>query len=855
MSTSTPTAALPGPYWPLSSPSNIRVMRLQPAKEKTAPLRCELHEIGLESREGNETAAFIALSYVWGSPLDRTVKCGDHEIPVTPNCKAALQAIRDAKSLVSLWVDAICINQKDVELGVYRSAQCVYVWLGDGNLAIWTLFQRLTRMKYYRGIVKNVNDVEFGMTNFPRTRLRMFGMLPRLEDMEEVLAHPWFFRVWTSQEIAMARDCEVLYDDVIKFSPTSPPDDESRSRHGSVTTQNEEGNWYMDKLVELARASSHTQAPPHLDPIPDLPSWVYDWRVPPHFPAWNSPLARWKRYLPSDWGSLSWWRWRATNEAYATGESFAIGDEEAFSLAAESGRLPVEGKVCGSVVWVSDMLSLIPKSFKGYRKVMDKIPIVGRKDRLLETKMIWREAQVLAKIRLFLTDSGHLGITRGVWHVEEVGVVAVEDEFALLSGCHTPVLLRRRSEDRFDFEETATPSFHFRGVAYISGFMAGEFWDKKRKPRKLFATFTPHLSYQASDQFRSRNQLQPLPELQVQSQTSLPANMAESQNANATKPGQKNKRKGRHSDDPLHDGVTTVKKPRTDPIDAVPDLQHRGKGWPSKVDDAHPAGLVIEISDDDSEIGAAVGDAADKDAEAAGAHSSGPAIEISDDETEISDDIRDAWDEEAHFDDGEGYHNLANRFRDTLIQNSLADGAQRLLRLSSNPLDYCLNMNDTQADSAQSLRHGSDPPVYSWNVNGTHLGRSASESIHYRMQTSHNPRDASNEDAYLDDASSPFSDRTTTDVDPGPRNSTMDDAPRDEPADREAAQPPLRPANNAPHYDHRHCDVTIDHLCVELDGARYDNQVLRRTIQDLKRRIRDVSDDLDDALAVFGKDE
>jgi hypothetical protein len=96
---------------------------------------------------------FEALSYVWGQSVttkeENTTKknkpmvtCNGHGLRVTVNLMQALQHIRSKSDTVFLWVDAICINQRDQEerrnqvslMGhVYKKAKRVIVWLGEGS--------------------------------------------------------------------------------------------------------------------------------------------------------------------------------------------------------------------------------------------------------------------------------------------------------------------------------------------------------------------------------------------------------------------------------------------------------------------------------------------------------------------------------------------------------------------------------------------------------------------------------------------------------------------------------------------------------------------------------------------------
>jgi hypothetical protein len=104
-----------------------------------APLRCQLHVVDLTT-----APTYSALSYVWGecaSPPDY-VLCNDVPIPITSNCYSALRHLCTINGSFSIWIDVICINQKDQEdknqqiglMGdIYSQAKVTYIWLGNGT--------------------------------------------------------------------------------------------------------------------------------------------------------------------------------------------------------------------------------------------------------------------------------------------------------------------------------------------------------------------------------------------------------------------------------------------------------------------------------------------------------------------------------------------------------------------------------------------------------------------------------------------------------------------------------------------------------------------------------------------------
>src|SRR6266576_3670265 len=92
--------------------NGIRLLRLMPNKDKTAPIKCQLFNYSLQSDQ--RTHLYEALSYVWGNP-NKTVPIfiSGHRFYITENLHAALWHLRDCSIERIIWVDAICINQAD----------------------------------------------------------------------------------------------------------------------------------------------------------------------------------------------------------------------------------------------------------------------------------------------------------------------------------------------------------------------------------------------------------------------------------------------------------------------------------------------------------------------------------------------------------------------------------------------------------------------------------------------------------------------------------------------------------------------------------------------------------------------
>ena len=118
---------------------NIRLLRLLPDEDKAAPLQCLLHKYSLQESV-TRTHLYEALSYAWGNPKETLpIRVGRAEFPVTVNLHAALSNLRDRSFERIIWVDAVCIDQSNLEereqqvqlmAKIYSKAHRVIVWLG-----------------------------------------------------------------------------------------------------------------------------------------------------------------------------------------------------------------------------------------------------------------------------------------------------------------------------------------------------------------------------------------------------------------------------------------------------------------------------------------------------------------------------------------------------------------------------------------------------------------------------------------------------------------------------------------------------------------------------------------------------
>lgn len=122
-------------YNPLPSDgSSIRLLRLLPSSRKRSEIECKLFEANIAD---TKNVPFEALSYTWGDAT-RTVEVNldSTAFEATVNLEAALRALRKPDQPRVFWVDAVCINQKDVReqseqvrmmWNIYKAAERVVV--------------------------------------------------------------------------------------------------------------------------------------------------------------------------------------------------------------------------------------------------------------------------------------------------------------------------------------------------------------------------------------------------------------------------------------------------------------------------------------------------------------------------------------------------------------------------------------------------------------------------------------------------------------------------------------------------------------------------------------------------------
>jgi hypothetical protein len=178
-------------YSPLSpGPDRIRLLRLMPNKDETAPIQCGLFEYSLQELSKG-THLYEALSYVWGSgEKPQSVFIDDYYLPITVNLHAALLRLRDRSLERIIWIDPICINwensqEQPQQLGlmakIYSKANRVIVWLGEAA----------------DGSDEVIEEIRATASKKSTSSLNGETIQPKILAL---LQRPWFRRIWVREQ-------------------------------------------------------------------------------------------------------------------------------------------------------------------------------------------------------------------------------------------------------------------------------------------------------------------------------------------------------------------------------------------------------------------------------------------------------------------------------------------------------------------------------------------------------------------------------------------------------------------------------------------------------------------------------
>ncbi|KAJ0413687.1 heterokaryon incompatibility protein-domain-containing protein, partial [Aspergillus carlsbadensis] len=225
-------------YKPLPTDTSIRILRL----ERSTDARFNFH-VSLINLDDDHVPPYTCLSYTWGSPYppshpssalynaasdpnasELIITVDREEMQVTRSLYEALHYLHrtQAKHLEAIWIDAICIDQRDPEGlteranqvammdRVYATAKHVLVWLGPCDEEVSSVV--VSALRDLASV--DVNTLEIARMNGeldilqPETYKKL--QIPNISynswiHIRSVFERAWFSRMWVTQEAALAQ--------------------------------------------------------------------------------------------------------------------------------------------------------------------------------------------------------------------------------------------------------------------------------------------------------------------------------------------------------------------------------------------------------------------------------------------------------------------------------------------------------------------------------------------------------------------------------------------------------------------------------------------------------------------------
>ncbi|KAK5073092.1 hypothetical protein LTR51_005734 [Lithohypha guttulata] len=221
----------------------IRILELLPCQYRDYEVRCNL----VEHTFDDTCPEYEALSYAWGDASSMTsITCNESELRITCTLHSALRSLRHSEHEAitrRLWIDQICINQKDVPeknqqvammCDIYRRGSGTIAWLGEHESASLA-YEAMHKVKEFMRdeMVRRIEaeEVEESGDAVQTTLADEFRSLAKdpvsglgtsltkqeIRAIQSLLRSSWFTRMWILQEAAVSPSL-TLQSDTYTFS-------------------------------------------------------------------------------------------------------------------------------------------------------------------------------------------------------------------------------------------------------------------------------------------------------------------------------------------------------------------------------------------------------------------------------------------------------------------------------------------------------------------------------------------------------------------------------------------------------------------------------------------------------------
>jgi hypothetical protein len=165
-------------------------------------MQCSLKDATLAEYRDDIADHYVALSYVWGDANDkRCIMVDGKRFNITASLDSALRHIRDARRVLRVWADGVCINQNDaVERNrqvrlmgeIYSTAEHTIIYLGVSSPECEFVLKNIKTL---------LSESQEKSLKNPITGKHIESIIE-----DDILAHAWFNRVWIFQELLLSKD-------------------------------------------------------------------------------------------------------------------------------------------------------------------------------------------------------------------------------------------------------------------------------------------------------------------------------------------------------------------------------------------------------------------------------------------------------------------------------------------------------------------------------------------------------------------------------------------------------------------------------------------------------------------------
>ena len=207
------------PAYPSSYPIPFTRLLLLKLGNTDDPLVC-----ALEVHNAENAPRYEALSYVWGQRMAAApMLCNGMPLLITANLDKALRSLRFQNMARRLWVDAICIDQKQVEERtrqvsymrlIYANAARVIAWIGQEAPKIKEAFEFVETLSTLPDSPSaadfwNAGDLPLDRVfpDLPNDQTREAAKWRALDCLADTFHREYFRRSWCIQGVVVARHC------------------------------------------------------------------------------------------------------------------------------------------------------------------------------------------------------------------------------------------------------------------------------------------------------------------------------------------------------------------------------------------------------------------------------------------------------------------------------------------------------------------------------------------------------------------------------------------------------------------------------------------------------------------------